>query len=39
MTTLDEIEAALRDRRQELSEADEPLAADAELLAARIESS
>ena len=38
MTTLDEIEVALRDRVQELSEADEPLAADTELLAARIES-
>jgi hypothetical protein len=34
MTTLDEIEVALRERVQELSEADEPLAA----VAARIES-
>ena len=32
MTTLEEIKAALRDRVQELSEADEPLAADTELL-------
>jgi len=38
MTTLEEIEVALRDRGHELSEADEPLAADINDVAARIDS-